>query len=53
MLITALEKISTVKDAGEILQQMGCKEFRRVRSGWLNEVEKKYHFERGEKNEEK
>ena len=53
LLITALEKISTVKDAGGILQQMGCEEFRRVRSGWLNEVEKKYHFERGEKNEEK
>ena len=53
LLITALEKISTVKDAGGILQQMGCKEFRRVRSGWLSEVEKKYHFERGEKSEEK
>ena len=53
LLITALEKISTVKDAGGILQQMGCKEFRRIRSGWLSEVEKKYHFERGEKSEEK
>ena len=53
LLINALEKISTVKDAAGILQQMGCKEFRRVRSGWLNEVEKKYHFEREEKNEEK
>ncbi len=53
LLITALEKISTVKDAGGILQQMGCEEFRRVRSGWLSEVEKKYHFERGEKSEEK
>jgi hypothetical protein len=53
LLITALEKISTVKDAGGILQQMGCKEFRGIRSGWLSEVEKKYHFERGEKSEEK
>ena len=53
LLITALEKISTVKDADGILQQMGCEEFRRVRSGWLSEVEKKYHFERGEKSEEK
>ena len=53
LLITALEKISTVKDAGGILQQMGCKGFRKIRPGWMGEIEKKYHFERGEKNEKK
>ena len=53
LLINAMEKISTVKDAGEIVQQMGCKGFRKIRPGWMGEIEKKYHFERGEKNEKK
>ena len=53
LLINALEMISSVKDAGEIVQQMGCKEFRKIRPEWLSDVEKKYHFERGEKSEKK
>lgn len=51
LLINAMEKISTVKDAREILQQMGCKGFRKIRPARMNEIERKYHFERGEKNE--
>ena len=51
LLINAMEKISKVKEAGEILQQMGCQGFRKIRPGWMGDIEKKYLFERGEKNE--
>ena len=51
LLINAMEKISTVKKAREIVQQMGCQGFRKIRPGWMGEIEKKYLFERGEKNE--
>ena len=50
-MINAMEKISKVKEAGEILQQMGCQGFRKIRPGWMGDIEKKYLFERGEKNE--
>ncbi len=51
LLMNAMEKISTVKEAREIVQQMGCQGFRKIRPGWMGEIEKKYLFERGEKNE--
>ena len=51
LLINAMEKISKVKEASEILQQMGCQGFRKIRPVWMGDIEKKYLLERGEKDE--